>query len=348
MSTVLAHADIFPLDAEFIVRSQRTVHLGPVHVAIRSNEEDFGGMRYFPQFHDPCPGDGPEPDYTLNLCNLGLDTPWPLHQLLQEQDNSYRASKFSAGYYITDHFGAPAYLITRGTHYWIFATDFEPILWPYAVKLLLTLYSMQHDTLHLKAACVAVESAGTLLVARGGGGKTVLLTQLCRKGAEFLSNTHTLVDDDTAIGIPTAMRVRSDALFAPVIAARQLATGWKRGEYLAEPRSDLGWQSRTSATLRNICLVDYRGPGICTLEEMDRDILLDYMEHFCLPINVYGLKEDILDHLACDVSRFSTQMRSMKAQLQSLVRNCRCYYLSCDAMNPRALDAIYELLRSAR
>jgi len=92
-----------------------------------------------------------EVDYTLSFCNLNVDAPWDLPTLLEEQDGTYRAKRFAAGYYITDHFGSPAYLVTRGTHYWIFGTEFEPIFWPYVVKLLLTLYSMKQGMLHLKA-----------------------------------------------------------------------------------------------------------------------------------------------------------------------------------------------------
>jgi hypothetical protein len=342
MSSPIAMRGGSPLRKDFVVRIRRKIRVGPMVVDIRSNEEHFVGMRYFP------PGDQSEDhvraDYILSFCNLSVDAPWPLQTLWEEQDKSYRAKKFAAGYYITDHFGSPAYLITRGTHYWIFGTDFEPILWPYVVKLLLTLYSMERQVLHLKAASVAIGPAGTLLVGRGGGGKTVLLTQLCRRGAQFLSNTHALIDNHTTLAVPTAMRVRNDVLFAPMIATRRLPEGLKHGEYLADPCEDLGWRGGLAAHVNNICLVDYRGTTSDSPREIDRDILFDYMEQFSLPVNVYGLKEDILDHLAGDVTEFSAQMSRMKAKLRTLVDQCRGYHVSCDAMNPRTLECLYEML----
>ena len=173
----------------FRVRSRRRVRLGPVSVEICSNEVDFKGFRFFSEVVGGAasdPGLDGEADFTLSLCNIGIDGPWPAQTLAAMRDRSYRGKRMSVGYYLTDHFGAPAYLVSRGNRYWIFAEDFEGILWPYAIKHLLTLYSIERGMLHLKAAAVAVEGRGALLVGRGGSGKTVLMNHLCRAGAEFL------------------------------------------------------------------------------------------------------------------------------------------------------------------
>jgi hypothetical protein len=281
------------------------------------------------------------------LCNLKLDTPWPLEALTAIKDISYRAKRMSAGYYLTDHFGTPAYLVVRGTDYWIFADDFEPILWPYAVKHLLTLYAIEHQMLHLKAAGVSMGGRGALLIGRGGSGKTVLLSHLCQAGAQFLSNTHALIDGATLLSIQTAMRVRADEFFAPVIAARGLSPSVKAGEYTADPRSDLGWPSVSSAPVRNVCLIDYKGTNCRTIREIDRDTAFDYLEQFSLAINVYGLKEDILDALGGEVYRFSVEMSRMRTSLRALVDGSSCYYLSCDAADPRNLLVMCDLLKNS-
>jgi hypothetical protein len=331
-----------PVGKDFVARIRRRVRLGPLCLEICSNDEHFSGMRYFPE--SARLNDNTPIHYQVSFCELSLDGFWPLQTLLEAQDPSYRANRFAMGYYITDHFGPPAYLVTQGTHYWIFGTNFESILWPYIVKLLLTLYSMEHGMLHLKAASVAVEGEGTLLVARGGGGKTVLLAELCRAGAQFLSNTHVLIDERAILAVPTAMRVRNDARFAPIIAARHLPAAIKTGEYTADPLVDLGWQTGMDATPKNICLVDYRGTGNRIIREMDRDVLFNYMEQFSLALNVYGLKEDLLDHLDRDVMEFSVHMTGMKTKLRALVDRCRAYYVSCDATDPRNLETLCKLL----
>jgi hypothetical protein len=341
---------VSPVGNVFQVRSRRKIHLGPVCIDIRSNEPDFKGFRFFSKSFDPrsptSSDDDDAPHFTLSLCNLGVDGPWPLQTLRAVQDKSYRGKRMSAGYYLTDHFGAPAYLVTRGTQYWIFAEDFESILWPYAIKHLLTLYSMEHGMLHLKAAGIAIDGQGALLVGRGGSGKTVLLSHLCGAGAQFLSNTHSLIDGRNLLGIRTAMRVRSDQFFGPIIARRGLSPSVKAGEYCADPLADLGWPGVRSAPVRSVCLVDYKGSGTRTIREMDRDTLFDYMEQFSLAVNVYGLKEDVLDSLAGEVTRFSIEMSQMKARLRALVNSSRCYYLSCDAADPGNLRSICDLLKT--
>lgn len=338
-----------PLQGRAIqIRSCRGVLLGPVRVVIRSNDADFTGFRFFSEFFDAAGPDSNElePDFKLSLCNLKLDGPWPLQELALERDKSYRGKRMSVGYYLTDHFGTPAYLMTRGNHFWIFAEDFEPILWPYAVKYLLTLYAMEHNLLHLKAVGLAVDGQGTLLVGRGGSGKTVLLSQLCRTGAKFLSNTHILVDSQNMVAVRTSMRVRQDRFFGPIVAARSLSPNVKASEYIADPIRDLEWPSAAAAPIRNVCLVDYRGPDHCAIREFDRDILFDYMDQFSLAVNVYGLKEDLLDALAGDVTRFSVEMSETRERLRTLIRQVRCHYVSCDAEDPGNLQTIMRLLSS--
>ena len=338
-----------PLADAFRVRSRRRVRLGPVSVEICSNEPHFKGFRFF---SESCAVDGSdsrwgeEPDFTLSLCNIGIDTPWPVQTLASIRDRSYRGKRLSVGYYLTDHFGAPAYLVTRGSRYWIFAEDFEGLLWPYAIKHLLTLYSIKQEMLHLKAAAVAVEGQGALLVGRGGSGKTVLMNHLCLAGAEFLSNTHVFVDGLDIFGIRTGMRVRADEFFGPMIAARGLAPNVKAGEYTADPLADLGWRAVRSAPLGCVCLVDYRGVGTRMIREMSAEVMFDYMEQFALALNVYGLKEDVLDSFGGDVGRFSEEMSVMRARLRAVVDGARCYYLSCDAADSVNLRAIWEFLRS--
>lgn len=335
----------------FRCRSQKEIRLGPVRIEIRSNELDFKGFRFFSaSAGTPTIESGSKaiPHFTLNLCNLNIDAPWPVERLVSMYDRSYRGRKMAAGYYLTDHFGAPAFLVSRGTRYWIFAEDFEPILWPYAIKHLLTVYAMEHGLLHLKAAGVAMEGGGTLLVGRGGSGKTVLLSRLCQMGAQFLSNTHCLVADGKLMGISTAMRVRQDEFFAPIIAARGLSPSIKAGEYVVDPRSDLGWSAVESAQVRSVCLLDYRGPSRTVIREIERDVAFDYLEQFGLAINVYGLKEDMLDHVGGDVWRFSAQMSRAKNQLRALVDASRCYYVSCDTADPRNLQALINLLTRSR
>jgi hypothetical protein len=339
--------DLSPIGKEFRIRTCQRVRLGPLVLEIRSNEDCFAPLRYFPQDfsgEESTQAAAHYPDYRLSLCRLDIDGPWPEADLSAARDKTYRAGRFARGYYITDHFGAAAHLLQRGRHYWIFARDFEPIVWPYLAKALLTFYSMERQLLHLKAAAVAVAGNGTLLVARGGGGKTVLMTHLCRRGAQFLSNTHSLIREESVIPIPTAMRVRNDELFGPIIAARGLRGGIKAGEYMANPVTDMGWTSGAAVSLKNICLVDYRGSGTHIVHEMGRDVLFDYMEQFALALNVYGLKEDVLDHLAGDVAQFSRHLEQMREQLRAAVDRSRCYYISCAADNARGLDAVYELL----
>jgi hypothetical protein len=323
------------------VRTRAVIQLGPLRIEIRSNESHFVGLQYLPRL--TCTGDV-DIDYVLTFCNLAVDAPWPMPDVLQASNTGYRSSRFASGYYITDHFGPPAYITNHGSHYWLFAVDFEPIFWPYLVKFLLTIHSIRCSTLHLKAAGFALGGAGTLLVGRGGSGKTVLLAQMCRRGAYLLSNTHTLVSRDAIIAVRSSMRVRNDAVFSGIIGSRALPTGIKSGEYLVDPVEHLGWQHCASASLRNICLVEFRAAHQGDIRALDRNILFDYMEQFSVALNVYGLKEDILEYLGEDIDEFSRQMRRTREALHRLIEHSNCHYVTCDVTNPDHLRAFYAAL----
>jgi hypothetical protein len=321
------------------------VQLGTLRVAFRSNENEFAELRYFPPSAHLPPGTPVH--YTVNCCNLNLDGPWLMDAIQAAQDKSYRGKRFAAGYYLTDHFGPPAHLVTQGTQIWLFARDFRPIIWPFVVKYLLTLHSIDQQMLHLKAAAIRLGNAATVLVGRGGSGKTVLLTQLCRSAAaNFLANTHLLISDRTVIPVASTVRVRNDGIFGRIIRDRNLPPAVKKGEFLADPVTDLGWQSGTACPIRNICLLDYRAPDRRAIRELDRSVLLDYMENFSLALNIYGLREDVLDYLDGNVLSFSMQWTHMRDRLRRLVDECRCYYISCDATNANNLNVIRKLLDS--
>jgi hypothetical protein len=334
-----------PGGCQFKVRTWENVQLGPLRVAIRSNEKPFTELQYFPARTRLARQESV--NSTVNCCNLNIDGPWPLEALQSARDKTYRGGRFAAGYYLTDHFGPPAYLVTTGTDLWIFAPRFDAILWPFVVKLLLTTYSIDRRILHLKAAAVSFGNDVTLLVGRGGTGKTVLLTRLCQSGgAQFLANTHVLVAGETVMPVSSAMRVRNDSLFGPLIAARALPPAFKVGEFLVDPLNDLGWEIGSASRIRNICLLNYQGPAQRVIRSLEKNILFDYVENFSLALNIYGLREDMFDYLGADANRFSSEWSDMKSSLRDLVDRCNGYYISCDVTESRNLDAVRELLAS--
>ena len=80
------------------------------------------------------------------------------------------------------------------------------------------------------------------------------------------------------------------------------------------------------------------------IRPIDSNVMFDYMDQFALALNVYGLKEDVLDLLSSDVQQFSVATARMRSELHALVNNSRCYYVSCDAAVDRNVQSIYDLL----
>ncbi len=100
---------------------------------------------------------------------------------------------------------------------------------------------------------------------------------------------------------------------------------------------------RSTAEQRD-ALIDYRGPTERILAPIEKRVLYEYLEQFSLPLNVYGLKEDLLDHLGGSVSDFALQVGRMKSKLHALVDHCNGYRVSCDTSDNKGLGALHDLL----
>ena len=151
-------------------------------------------------------------------------------------ENTYRSNSFLDGYYATDHFGEPACFLRNGNTYFLFAKNFECIVWPYFIKYFLMLNTINNNSLHIKSAAVRWKDYATLLVGRGGAGKTFFLIQLCQAGADFITNSHAIIKDGKVTGVLSSMRLRpNDSLCYNFLEHIDKATAIKHNELIVNP-----------------------------------------------------------------------------------------------------------------
>ena len=62
--------------------------------------------------------------------------------------------------------------------------------------------------------------------------------------------------------------------------------------------------------------------------------MFNYMQQFSLAINVYGLKEDIIDDCDGNSISFSNIIKNNNDMLYTLAQNCECYYVNIDSFIP--------------
>lgn len=323
------------------VEIDELIRLGPVSVRMVSNVAPLQALQYFSRAARKA-FEGEPTQFELWCISLGAGN-FDRGYLREHVDRSYRSDRFLEGYYVTDHFGPPLYLVSRGRHYYVFGEQFELVVWPYFVKYFLTLHALENDLLHIKAAALAINSVGTLVIGRSGGGKSVFQLQMCRSGAQFVTNTHTLIKDGRMSGVASAMRVRPGAWFAELAGMVSSTPSLKSGELNIDPYQILDAYSGNAVEVRNLCLVDYR-PGRRTIDTIPEQMAYDYAEQFVLALNAYRLEEDLLDLYDNDSRRFVQTYARMKAQLGNLIGQCRRYYISCDILEPKNRDEVFSLL----
>ncbi|TDB91384.1 FomB family phosphonate monophosphate kinase [Actinomadura sp. KC216] len=314
----------------------RVVDLNLVRVGMRSNLPDFAGYSYFTRF---VRDGAPSADYWVDCVDLDR-TPVDEARLNDLADRTFRGQRFRTGFYLTSYFGAPAYLVSRGSRFAVFGRRLEKTVWPYFVKHLLTAYAADNGLLHLKAAGFAdAGGQGTLLFGRGGAGKTVFLATACAEGGAFLTNTHALLRGRQAHGVPAVMRIRDDACFAPLIRNAGLEGHLEDNEFKADP-ARLFRTTVDSATVRSLCVVDYRPDRPYGIRELSAAQGHDFLEQFAFAVSAYGLKDDLLAHYDGDLDPYLEAYSRMREQLRDLTERCSIFHVNMDMLNPAMRDEV--------
>ncbi|MUL43180.1 FomB family phosphonate monophosphate kinase [Streptomonospora sp. PA3] len=322
------------------VRISAIIDLNVVRVRIATNLEEFPAFNYFA---DVLPDEGAF-DYEVICMDVDRDK-FDLEKAADRVDRTFRAKRFAAGYYLVHYFGDPALLITRGRTFYVYGTALERTVWPYFIKHILTMHAADNGYLHLKAGAFVQPGGGaSLVVGRNGGGKTVLLTQACLHGADFLTNTHALVRDGYAYGIPSSLRIRRDASFGDLIDRYDLPPHMESGDYLASPHLLFGRNAPAAAPIRNLVLVDYNPERAQGIEEISADVAEAFLDQFSLAVTMYGLKDDLFAHYDYDVHRFAAALRDTKDKARRLTRSVRCLRANVDMLDGSVRESVLRTL----
>ncbi|WP_438306854.1 FomB family phosphonate monophosphate kinase (plasmid) [Streptomyces sp. HUAS TT11] len=322
------------------LRSSKVVDLNLLKVRVATNLEDFAGYGYFPrEAADTTPA-----DYEIYCIDLDRDD-FDTDDLDRCRDRTLRAKRFRSGYYLSHIFGDPAYLVTRGNASFVFGRRLERTLWPYFVKRVLTDFALDHGYLHLKAGGFTTAEGGTtLLFGPNGGGKTVFLSQACRQdGVDFLTNTHVLVRDGEAHGVPSAVRVRADPRLTEMTGQGRLTAHLEEGDLVAPPEL-LFPHTTDRGRVRNLVVCDYDPGGRQCFEPITAEQAETFLDQFGFAVTTYGLKDDVLAHYGRDFTSFTAGMRAMKDQLAQLVRGARCYRANVDMLDPAVRTEVLRTL----
>jgi hypothetical protein len=332
-------------------RSAARIDLGLFSIDVRSTDAEIPGSRFFrrsalglsknPEGLRPGPG-----SFLLSLVDSGSLAPGQLSALREVKADSYRAKRFRMGYYITDHFGPPHFLLNRDREYVVIGDSFDKIVWPYFVKFFLSAYAAENEMVHLKGSVFALNGCASLLVGRGGSGKSVFLSEFCRRGGKYVSNTHVLYRGGWAYGVPSAIRVRNDGIFGKVIREHRLSEGILADEYVVDPIEHLGWGAASKAQIRNVCIVNYRPDQPEEFRYASREEAIAYLDQFALALNVYGLKEDIFDFVGARLKDFSAVLARDRLAVSGLAEAGRVFYANVDVLNDTTYERISQALAS--
>lgn len=319
----------------------RLIQIGPCKVRLVSNLKDFPAYKYFSM--------GLQKQYKGEIVDYELYclSSKKIHfkNLAKMIDKNYRGQHFAEGYYVTDHFGKPIYMVTYGKSYYIFGEQLEYVVWPYFTKYFLFLYSLKNKSLFLKTAAFSIGSSTTLIMGRGNAGKTVFLSNMCLNGANYISNSHVLVVGKKTQGILSSLRIRPEPWCKDIFDKENVYPGIIPGEIIVDPISMFKTQEKKRALIKNVCIIDYQGKNHHEVKKISGKVAYDYAEQFALGINVYRLEEDLLDLYKGDVHIFSRHYGKMKKNLMDLISSSNCYYISTNILDKKNRQEMFSLLK---
>ena len=301
--------------------------LGSFNIRVHLNTSDSKCLDFFSDWKEA--DENTDFDYEVFLIDKDTST---LENF--KLDSNYRTKRFKEGYYITDHFGKAIFIRRKDNIFCFIGENLQNIFWPYFIKYILTNYSIRNNCLHLKGSSFEINNVGGLLIGRGGGGKTVLLKTICDYKGNFISNTHNLVKDNYLTGIKSNIRIRSNELFADYLNSGNCTKAIKAGDYNIDPKKVFKSSDKDTVKLKYIFIVNSRKDGGYLLEKISPKDMFNYMQQFSLAINVYGLKEDIIDDCDGNSSSFSNIIKNNNDMLYTLAQNCECYYVNIDSFIP--------------
>ena len=186
--------------------------------------------------------------------------------------------------------------------------------------------------------------AGTLLLGRGGAGKTVFLTQLCHCGAGFITNSHAIVKGPQVIGVASSIRIRPGPWCSGLIDKGDRKPALKNGEIIIDPHDSFVNFVADPIRIKNVCIIDFAGSAHHSIKELSRQDIYNYAEQFSLGVNVYRLEEDLLDFYGGDCLRFSQAYGEMKAKLWQLIDQSYRYHIRSDILKEQNRNEIIDLL----
>lgn len=325
------------LDPSELARWQvdELVDIGPLLLRIVSDVPDFAVLSYFSRSARRGPSTGvSQPDAEVWCVST---SPPPA---TWTPDSSTRAEGFRKGYYITDHAGPPVIMVSAGRTVVLFGARLDRLVWSYLIKVLLLRYTVEHGGLFLKAAAISVDDHGVLIIGRGGGGKTVMTSELCRRGAQFITNSHALIDAGSVTGVATSMRMRPGPWVSELKSDTRPALD--SGEVVVDPH-EIFVPALALRPVRHVAVVNYRGPGHHDVRALPTTMAHAIAQQFSDALNVYRLEEDLLDDLGGDYERFAEVQLGRDAALRALVENSRCHFITTDVRQAEHAETLLEL-----
>lgn len=325
------------LEEQSQVQSDEKLNLGNTSLRIMSNITQFKGGHFFSRAAR-LPGDAfvDEELYCID------DPEERIRSRIRDRPTTYRAKCFLNGYYATDHFGEPVSLIVVGNKTYVVGRSLENVFWPYLVKWFIFKSSISNPgEVFLKAALVALEDQGILIVGRSGGGKSTLVEFLCENGGHFVSNSHVIARRRSAIGVLSNIRVRSSAQFEE---HGELWEAIRPGEVLVDPLDKFPIR-HGRLNIDKIIITDYGSTDHIGIKHVESKEAIEFLECFSLGLNVYRLEEDLLEYLSGNIERYSDEVLFMKNAIRILVNGADRIFLRADVNEPKIRR---ELLRFCR
>lgn len=263
------------------------------------------------------------------------------------KNSSLRSKRITNGYYNMHHFGSPAclYIDYEKKRVYILGTlkSCKKIFWSYVIKWILTQETLL-KRIHLKGSLLQLGGKGYLIIGGKSSGKSTLIYNLMKKNrnSKFISNTHVLIDKEgIAEGIKSNINFRKNMALKICYENEKLRNKKILGCTNLDP-IDLNYEISDKCKVDTIVFYQYNCQNKYTRNGIQKSDMRNLIEMYSNAINVYSLKEDLLDYRQFNIKKVCDDIKSQKECLATIVEHTKNIGITCDCENERCLENICD------
>lgn len=267
-------------------------------------------------------------------------------------NSGMRMKNMTKGYYNLNHCGKAAYLYidNKINKFFLFGRkeDCKKIFWSYIIKWIIMKESLEKKYIHIKGSLVNINNKGCLFIGGKGSGKSTLTYTLMKefRDAQFVSNTHVcLSKNNIGKGVYSCINYRENMARKICEENSHLSPSDIKGCTNFNPYK-LMYNMADDCKIDYVIFYQFNTVKNFDTKKIQSIEMFPLFEHYANGINVYQLKDDLIDYYGKNVFDLANDFSVYIEQSFNFISSVSNYVMTCDVEDGMCREKLYEFIRN--